>query len=166
MKRILIDTRIWVLAIKSAYFSKDNPDYELSIVADEVVDATLENETVLVSNQLVAEIYHVATSRGLNIPKDDVSTILNDLLRSNHVLYRELTKEVLREAIRLSSESGIHIWDFLVLLPFKGEIEVVYTMDTHFKDKVFTQMTSLTGLQLQRGLRTGRRNTRFYQEQR
>ncbi len=134
MKTILIDTRIWSLALKSAYFTKGTPEYELGIIADELVDTTLGNDKILMSSQLVAEIYHVTTSRGIKIPKEDVQTTLNNLLRSNHVNYKEITTEVISEAIKLSIESGIHIWDFLVILPFRGKIDKIYTMDPHFRD--------------------------------
>ncbi len=44
----------------------------------------------------------------------------------------EIGKRHYREALKLSNLSGIHIWDYLCIIPLKGIIDAAYTNDKHF----------------------------------
>jgi len=70
MKRILIDTRVLSFALKKPYIEVANGGVELFIKDEELLKKTLDEEKILISAQLVGELYHVLTMRGRKIPKD------------------------------------------------------------------------------------------------
>jgi len=43
-------------------------------------------------------------------------------------------------AIKLSKESGIHIWDFLCVIPILDHISIAYTVDIHFTHEIFQKL--------------------------
>lgn len=143
MKQILIDTRIWVLALKLPLFKETDFDYPLSIKARECVDENLKNNGILISSQLASEIYSVLTTRGRKLPSAQAAKLVKDILERENVTYKVISIEVFKRAMDLSAESGIHIWDFLVVLPFEGEIDLIYTMDPHFRDKSLNQIAKI-----------------------
>ncbi len=53
-------------------------------------------------------------------------------MKSSRTVLVEVKKRHYREALRLSSLSGIHIWDFLCIIPLKGLMDIAYTNDRHF----------------------------------
>ncbi|MEW6686816.1 MAG: hypothetical protein AB1393_11520 [Candidatus Edwardsbacteria bacterium] len=141
--KILIDTRIISLALKHPFLTPLDPEYELSVRASGFVRKIVENHSLLVSSQLGAEIYHVLTMRGKRLPKEKAKELMEDLLSQNFVSYREITKRILQKAIKLSTATGIHIWDFLVVVPFEGEAQKIYTMDPHFLNKEFSRLAEV-----------------------
>jgi hypothetical protein len=48
-----------------------------------------------------------------------------------------------KEAYMLSTRSNIHIYDYLVVLPFKGEVEEIYSSDQHFQHPDFTSVAKV-----------------------
>jgi len=62
------------------------------------------------------------------------------------VEYSDIQKNMLIKARELSAETGIHIWDFLVGIPFVNEIETIYTTDPHFNNKRFTEWARIENL--------------------
>ncbi len=52
-------------------------------------------------------------------------------MRSSRTVIVEVKKRHYREALRLSSISGIHIWDYLCIIPLKDMVDVAYTNDKH-----------------------------------
>jgi predicted nucleic acid-binding protein len=131
--RILIDTRIWGLALKSPYYTDADSVKELSVQAKAFVSEHLQNDILCISSQLLAEIFHVLTERGRKIPKSKAEELVRDIAQESEAIYRNPDKLIFQEAIELSRKTCIHIWDFLIVLPFKGEVERIYTMDPHFK---------------------------------
>ena len=138
--KTLVDTNIYVLALKHPIITTDSPDYQLSIKAKVVFRDTLNNDDVLISGQLVAEVYHVLTQRGKKMPPDKAYIYIQDILRRDNVTFKGITKKVYRKALKFSAKTKIHIWDFLVVLPFEGEIDRVLTMDSHFQDERLSQI--------------------------
>ena len=53
---------------------------------------------------------------------------------------KAITYEIVKEAYLLSINLNIHIYDYLVVLPFKGEGEVVYSSDPHLQHSDFTSI--------------------------
>jgi hypothetical protein len=51
--------------------------------------------------------------------------------------------ETVKEAYMLSIRSNIHIYDYLVVLPFKGEVEEIYSSDQHFQNPDFTYIATV-----------------------
>lgn len=134
MKKILIDTRIWVLTLKKLFFDEGSRELALSERAENTVRSALDADNVLISSQLISEIFHVLTMRGRRIPKSQAVRFIADILDERKVIYRSISKEVAIESARLSEESCVHIWDFLVILPFRDEVDLIYSMDPHFRD--------------------------------
>lgn len=58
--------------------------------------------------------------------------IVEKIMKSAKTVVVEVKKRHYKEALRLSSLSGIHVWDYLCIIPLKGLIEVAYTNDRHF----------------------------------
>jgi len=130
----LIDTRIWGLAFKRVLYRSDHPSLLLAEKADEFLRKALLDSIVLLSGQLVAEIYHVLTARGTKMPRGKASKLIDDLLTSENTEFRTTDLRIVKQALKLSTQTGFHIWDFLLVLPFKGEVDKIYTMDPHFRD--------------------------------
>lgn len=58
--------------------------------------------------------------------------IVEKIMRSSRTVVVEVKKKHCREALRLSSLSRIHIWDYLCIIPLRELIDVAYTNDKHF----------------------------------
>lgn len=141
MTATLIDTRLWALAWKYPFMPSSDPAFRLAGRAHEFLRGkTSSQNRILISSQLAAEIYHVLTKRGRRLAPDQAAALLNELLGRKLVIYRHITQRVFERAMETSSKSGIHIWDYLVVLPFEGEVEVIYTMDPHMRDATFRQI--------------------------
>jgi hypothetical protein len=99
MRKILIDTRIWVLALKSAYMSNLDYDYNLAVQAKTFLVNTLKKDQLPMSAQLLSEIYHVMTKRGVRIPSGDVVIYLKifllKIILSLLLLLRKILNDVL-----------------------------------------------------------------------
>ena len=132
--RILIDTRIWGLALKAPYYADADPVKDVAAKAEMFVRLSAKEHTVCLSTQLVAEIYHVLTARGKKLAKRKAGVLVNDLVRSPKVVYKSVGISAVQQALMLSAQTGVHIWDFLVVLPFQDELDKIYTMDPHFKN--------------------------------
>jgi predicted nucleic acid-binding protein len=131
--RTLIDTRILILSFKFPYLSIQHKDYPDALQSKSFVEKIFQsNETILISSQLAAEIFHVLVNRGIKIPPAHANKYLNALLNHKNVEFKSPSKENILKAIELSASSGIHIWDYLVVLPFENGINRIITMDPHF----------------------------------
>jgi len=134
----LIDTRVWVLALRSPAIEPQAPLADLAGRAAVLVRDAIEHELVLFTPQLVAEIHHVATSR---LRPRSLGTVVRDYLHAilarRHTRFRPATRSHVDEALSLSAESGVHVWDYLVVLPWRGRIDRVITMDPHYRHAHF-----------------------------
>lgn len=59
------------------------------------------------------------------------------------VIKRAISYETVKEAYLLSIRSNIHIYDYLVVLPFRGEVEEIYSSDKHFQHSSFTSIANV-----------------------
>lgn len=145
MPAILIDTRIWVLALKSPFLQASDPEFQLAGQAQAFVSHCLQSRhQLLLSSQLLAEVFHVMTQRGRRVRAEQAARLVGDLLLHRPSSYRSTTKRTFRKSLDLSSHSGVHIWDYLVVLPFEGHIDHIYTMDPHFQDPSFTRLAAVS----------------------
>jgi len=62
------------------------------------------------------------------------------ILKSERIIKVPIEHEHVCLAARLSAESGIHIWDFLCIVPIIDYIDIAYTIDPHFQHKVFKKL--------------------------
>lgn len=147
--RILIDTEIWSFGFKKPVrdmFESDddyNAHFELHKKANLFLSEKLKNNIIFMSYHQLAEIWHVLTMRGKKIPEETAYSIIRDIMKSKNIILKNVTIEDIKQSLFLSKESGIHVWDFLVAIPCRDEIEVIYTMDKHFKDKSFKKIARI-----------------------
>ncbi|MBI3601135.1 MAG: hypothetical protein HY097_10925 [Nitrospinae bacterium] len=142
--RTLIDTRIFILSFKFPYLSIEHKDYPIALQTKSFVDKIFHNnETILISSQLASEVFHVLVNRGVKIPPEHARKYLTALLNHKNVECRSASKENISKAIELSTSSGIHIWDYLVVLPFKNGIDRIITMDPHFNHPTLSSIARI-----------------------
>jgi hypothetical protein len=63
---------------------------------------------------------------------------IENLMKLENVTIVDTNALHFQNAMSLCRISGIHIWDFLCVLPVVEKIEQIYTCDSHFKNRVFT----------------------------
>lgn len=135
---VFIDTQLWVYAFKKPrkeYFNNSN-EYEEALhfhkVSSKLIHNALLEHTIYTTTHQLAEIYHVLAFRGIKMNTKDALNIIESISRSSRVVLVEVKRKHYIEALRISSMSGIHVWDYLCLLPLKDLVEVAYTNDKHF----------------------------------
>jgi predicted nucleic acid-binding protein len=140
---IFIDTEIWSFAQKEPEKEKFDGGYEKALEmhkrSKEFLLQNVDKEIVMSYHQIV-EIYHVLSFRGFKVPRDFALQYIMGLLSAENILKREVTLEHYRAAVEASARSGIHIWDFLCILPVAEELEVIYTCDQHFLNDEFKRL--------------------------
>ena len=134
MARVVIDSRIFSMALKFPFLPLSHPDYALAQQAQEFVAKRIEDDDILLSAQVAAEVHHVLTQRGHKVPDELAGELLSDLLACPEVHYAAPDFPTFLSALKLSSKTGIHIWDFLTVLPFEGRVETIHTMDPYFRE--------------------------------
>ncbi len=135
---IFIDTQLWVYAFKKPQkegFIDDEEYREALRIHDKATrflqDALL-NHVVYITTHQLAEMYHALAFRGVKMDSREAFNIIDKIMKSSKTVIVEVKKKHYREALRLSSISGIHIWDYLCILPLKDSIDIAYTNDKHF----------------------------------
>ncbi len=135
---IFIDTQVWVYSFKKPrrenFASREEYEEALQMhsrATEFVRDALLNHVTYITTHQL-AEIFHALAFRGVRMDCKQALDIVEKIMKSSRTVLVEVKKRHYREALRLSTLSGIHIWDYLCILPLKELIDVAYTNDKHF----------------------------------
>jgi len=142
---IFIDTEIWSFAQKKPDKKKFGEGYEKALEMHKKSKGFLlqkVDEEILMSYHQILEIYHILSFRGLKIPKDFALEYVNGILGAENILKREATPEHCRAAIEASARSGIHVWDFLCILPVVEEVDAIYTCDRHFLNDEFKRLAA------------------------
>ncbi len=135
---IFIDTQLWIYAFKKPLrkkFSSDREYREALEIHDRAIKflhRALLDHTVYTTTHQLAEIFHALAFRGMKMNTKQALDIIEKIMKSSKVVVVEIKKKHYREALRLSSLSGIHVWDYLCIVPLKGLIDTVYTNDKHF----------------------------------
>lgn len=140
---IFIDTEIWVFAQKIPDSSKfqGNADFKKASKihgeASTFLKQKIGESKVCMTNHQLCEIYHALAFRGMKIPRDFVSKYCNQLLDSQFMRWFEVMESHVKNAVDLSVKSGIHVWDYICVLPIQDEVEIFYSCDEHFKHDTF-----------------------------
>ena len=135
---IFIDTQLWVYAFKKPQRARftSREEYEkalqMHIKANKFIQDALINHVIYITTHQLAEIFHALAFRGVRMDKKETLGIIEKIMKSSRTVLVEVKKRHYREALRLSSLSGIHVWDYLCIVPLKGIIDVAYTNDEHF----------------------------------
>ena len=143
---IFIDTEIWVFAQKrpdpskypnKAEFEKWSQYHKLT--KEFLIQKSEEYEISMTSHQF-GEIYHALAFRGMKLPKEFVNKFCLQMLHNKFMRWYQISLDHVKKAMTLSTQSGIHIWDYLCVLPLYNDVEVLYTCDTHYKDASFQSL--------------------------
>ena len=142
---IFVDTEIWAFAQKipdKARFETERDFKEamkLHKEASPFLEAKIGTEMVFMTTHQLAELFHVLAFRGLKLPKDFAESYIKALTTSTSVRLRTVTPFHIERSIEMSRRSGIHIWDFICIIPLIEDIERIYTCDQHFLDPAFAK---------------------------
>ena len=98
------------------------------------------SRVIVLSTYQVAETLEILRKVGL-APEDRQAVY--DLFFSDRCRVVPCSVEVTQQAFTLSKESGIHIWDYLVALPLRGLVQVIYTADRHFEHEHFQNIARI-----------------------
>lgn len=143
---IFVDTEIWSIAQKKPNRAKfpDDESYREALrlhrKARELIRDALRRHVIYMSYHQICEIYHVLGFRGSRLPLDRVQKFILAILASKKIVKIPVNFSHIVRALELSTRSGIHLWDFLCLLPVIEYIEVAYSMDKHFRHPVFKKL--------------------------
>jgi len=135
----MVDTEIWSIAkkrpVKELFSSEEEfkRAMEMHSRAREFFSDEFPGLRVYLSQHQLAEIFHVLAFRGLRIPLEEAHHIVMGIVEDASIVKVPVSVEDIREAVKESMETGIHIWDFLCFLPVKGLIDRIYSADSHFK---------------------------------
>ena len=110
--RVFLDTNILVYA-----YDKNEP--EKQIRAQDILKAAIEEESGIISAQILGEFFVVVTRRIKEpLPIDDAEKII-DIISVLPVA--EIDKNLVRDAINIQKGYGISYWDSLIVATAKRE---------------------------------------------
>ena len=138
MTKALVDTEIWSLAKKKPVKErfKSDSDYERALkihrACRKFFEEEFENIRIYMSLHQIAEIFHVLAFRGYGIPLDEAVEIVMGIIGDESIVKVPVLAEHLRESLKVSMETGIHVWDFLCFIPLRNHIDAIYSLDRHF----------------------------------
>jgi len=143
---IFIDTEIWVFAQKRPDPSKfpNKAEFEKweryhKLTKEFLIQKSDEYEISMTSHQF-CEIFHALAFRGMKLPIDFVNEFCLQIIRNKFVRWYQINQEHVKKAMKLSTQSGIHIWDYICVLPLYKDVKTLYTCDSHFKDASFQSL--------------------------
>lgn len=148
---ILVDTNIWHFAmvkpIEKEFLEihKRANSFLLSALTDESIRMAL-------SSYQVAEVLEVL--RRSHVDPNTRMKLLADF-KTRKFYVTDLSFSAVKEAVKDSSESGIHVYDYLVAYPLKGVVTRIYSADDHFQHSHFVKMAEVVNPLLPWILREG-----------
>ncbi|HME55270.1 MAG TPA: hypothetical protein VKM55_23885 [Candidatus Lokiarchaeia archaeon] len=140
---IFIDTQIWIFAQKTPNEAKyqDPSDLEsareIFTAAHEFLEDQISSSQIAMTYHQLLEIYHALGFLGLKLPLDFVQHYCSMLLQASFMKWYEISREVMENALKMSAESGIHVWDFACVLPIYKDVTILYSCDKHFEHQSF-----------------------------
>jgi len=144
--KVFIDTEIWIFAQKIPSKSKfQNPAeykeyYNMHEKAKEFLIQVVSNDEILMTFHQLCEIYYSLAFRGTRFSKDKAKKYCSSLIDSDFIYWYPIDLKDIIKAIQLSSESNIHIWDYLCIIPLCKAVDVIFTFDQHFQHSSFQNM--------------------------
>jgi predicted nucleic acid-binding protein len=138
MVRAYIDTELWAFALKKAKEGDDTAIVSRFEKANAFLKKSFSRDQIYISSHQLHEIFHVLSFRGRKLPIQFTVEYIENLMKLENVTIVENSTLHFQSAMNLCRTSGIHIWDFLCVLPVVERIEQIYTCDSHFKNKAFT----------------------------
>ena len=142
---IFIDTQLWVFAQKPPNKKKfRNEETYNQLLQNHQISKTfiaqkVETEEISMTYHQLGEIFHSLAYRGDKISLKFCQKYCWQLLDSQFICWYPITQEHLKTCITLSTDSGIHIWDYICVVPLIKEIIEIYSCDAHFQHDSFQQ---------------------------
>jgi hypothetical protein len=143
---ICIDTEIWTFAQKVPDPSKftDKSEYNKALrihkKASGFLNQKISESDICMTNHQLCEIFHSLAFRGMKLPHEYVSKYCNQLLSSKFMHWYQVSENHVKQAINYSIKSGIHIWDYLCVLPLYNDVKVIFSCDDHFRHDTFRSL--------------------------
>lgn len=133
---VLVDTQIWLF---SGVEPAEEEFREIHRAAKGFLESLLEDGSVRIGMSAYQEAEVLEVLRRSGVPEDHREALLEDM-ESPKFLVVDLTAETVRRASLDSSESGIHVYDYLVTYPLRGLVDRIYSADRHFLHRHFTSV--------------------------
>lgn len=137
MPRVFIDTEIWSFALKKPRKNAPEDEKKRFILAHHFLTERITNDEIVLTTHQVAEIFHVLSFRGKKLPTTFTRSYIEHLLLLPNVSVIPISKSHLEKAMALSQDAGIHVWDFLCVVPLVKQIEIIYSCDKHMQSELF-----------------------------
>jgi hypothetical protein len=143
---IFIDTQLWIYAQKEPDPSRfpTKQEYQRMLAIHQQADAFLQQQVkksvIAMTYHQLAEIYHNLAFQGQRLDVEFCSQYCSTLLRSKFMRWFLIREPHLQDGLLLSKQSGIHVWDYLCVLPVIQDVDVLYTCDSHFQHETFTSL--------------------------
>lgn len=126
--KVFLDSNLWVYL---------NSNDAKAIIVRELVSSYF--ATVIVSSQVLGEIYHVLVKKGIAV-KETAQEIIRDLQESFNV--SPITSETVNDAMRINSQYGFSYWDSLIIAAaLETGCAVLYSEDLQHKQKIDGKLT-------------------------
>ncbi|RLE94482.1 MAG: hypothetical protein DRN04_03580 [Thermoprotei archaeon] len=138
MINAVIDTEIWALAKKKPVAArfKSNEEYKrylrMHSKAVEFFREKVPEIRIYMSLHQLLEIFHVLAFRGTRISLAEARKVVEIILQDKNIVKVPVLQSHVRKAVEDSSKIGIHVWDFLCIIPVVDFIDVAYSCDKHF----------------------------------
>nr|MDO8086223.1 hypothetical protein [Candidatus Sigynarchaeum springense] len=141
---IFIDTQLWIYAQKEPDPGRfpTKIEYKRILGFHEKADAFLQQQVkrsvIAMTHHQLAEIYHNLAFQGQRVDIDFCAQYCTTLLKSRFMKWFPINEAHLQESLRLSTQSRIHVWDYLCVLPIIQNVDILYTCDNHLQHETFT----------------------------
>ena len=130
---IFIDTQIWIYAQKEpneGRFENLN-EYKKMLDLHQNADIFMQNcikshEIGMTYHQL-SEIFHNLGFQGNQMDLTFCWDYCTKLLAARFMKWYPINEDHIKESLKLSRDSKIHIWDYLCILPMINDLDLIYT---------------------------------------
>lgn len=127
--RILLDTNLWI------YFYAKDP-LEKAEKIESIINDTSKN--ILITTQILGELFHVLTRKKFTSQSDAVSIIL-DLINNFSIL--EINTPNVLQALQINSIYGYSYWDSLVIATaLLNDCSILYSEDMQHNQLIENKM--------------------------
>lgn len=143
---LFIDTQIWVFAQKKP---KKEKFAEIDIFkeflknhneAKTFLRDKLQKEEIAMTYHQLGEIFHSLAFRGDKLSLEFCMNYCKQLLYAQFLHFYPTTRNHIKRCITLSNDTGIHIWDYICVMPLIHEISEIYSCDIHFQHDTFKKL--------------------------
>lgn len=140
---IFVDTELWVYALKRPDPRRVPPRElpgarRLHEAADRFLAECRDRDRIHTTLHQVSELYHALAFRGRRLPPAWAREFCVEFMRAADLHATEPAH--VERALEMSQRSGVHVWDFLCVVPLQGHVERIYTCDRHFLSSEFKEL--------------------------